>query len=166
MITAAIVVILITFNQRIPVKMARTMFAPGILWACGIKLQIMGLENLKEDESYVFIANHQSYLDIPVLFRAITHGLHFVAKKEIKLVPFIGWYMMATGMIFIDRSNRVKAVASLDKAGKLIKNGKDVLLFPEGTRSKTGQIGEFKKGPFYAGIKSRHPDCTHSHHRN
>lgn len=134
--------------------MARTLFAPGILWACGVRLKVFGLEHLHKDESYVFVANHQSYLDIPVLFRAVPHGLHFVAKKEIRLVPFIGWYMMATGMIFIDRSNRIKAVASLDRAGKLIKNGKDVLLFPEGTRSKTGVLGEFKKGPFMLASKA------------
>ncbi len=154
MITSAIVVILVTFNQKIPVRMARTLFAPGILWACGVTLKVRGIEHLMKDESYVFVANHQSYLDIPALFRAVPHNLHFVAKKEIKWVPFIGWYMMATGMIFIDRSNRMKAIASLDKAGQLIKNGKDVLLFPEGTRSKTGEVGEFKKGPFLLASKA------------
>ena len=68
-------------------------------------------------------------------------------------MPFIGWYMYATGMIFVDRSNRAKAIASLDRAGKLIKRGRDVLMFPEGTRSKTGKIGEFKKGPFMLATK-------------
>ncbi len=154
MITSAIVVILVTFNQKIPVRMARTLFAPGILWACGVRLRVRGTEHLVKDEPYVFVANHQSYLDIPTLFRAVPHNLHFVAKKEIKWVPFIGWYMMATGMIFIDRSNRMKAIVSLDKAGQLIKNGKDVLLFPEGTRSKTGEVGEFKKGPFMLAAKA------------
>lgn len=134
--------------------MARTMFAPGILWGCGVKLKVAGGELLAKDESYVFVSNHLSYLDIPALFRAIPHNLHFVAKKEIKWVPFIGWYMYATGMIFVDRSNRIKAIASLDRAGKLIKKGKDVLMFPEGTRSKTGTIGEFKKGPFMLATKA------------
>lgn len=134
--------------------MARTMFAPGILWGCGVKLEIIGGQTLPQDESYVFVSNHLSYLDIPALFRAIPHNLHFVAKKEIKYVPFIGWYMYATEMIFVDRSNRMKAIASLDRAGKLIKKGKDVLMFPEGTRSKTGVIGEFKKGPFMLATKA------------
>lgn len=130
------------------------MFAPGILWGCGVKLEIIGGQTLPQDESYVFVSNHLSYLDIPALFRAIPHNLHFVAKKEIKYVPFIGWYMYATEMIFVDRSNRMKAIASLDRAGKLIKKGKDVLMFPEGTRSKTGVIGEFKKGPFMLATKA------------
>lgn len=134
--------------------MARTMFAPGILWGCGVKLEVKGGEDLSKSESYVFVCNHLSYLDIPALFRAIPHNLHFVAKKEIKWVPFIGWYMFATGMIFVDRSNRKKAIASLDRAGKLIKKGKDVLMFPEGTRSKTGEMVDFKKGPFMLATKA------------
>lgn len=134
--------------------MARTMFAPGILWGCGIRLKVEGGELLSKGESYVFVSNHLSYLDIPTLFRAVPHNLHFVAKKEIKWVPFIGWYMYATGMIFVDRSNRLKAIASLDRAGKLIKKGKDVLMFPEGTRSKNGVIGDFKKGPFMLATKA------------
>ncbi|WP_258105267.1 lysophospholipid acyltransferase family protein [Marinoscillum sp. MHG1-6] len=154
MISSSLVVLVMTFSQKIPVVMARTMFAPGILWGCGIRLQVTGAENLPKGESFVFVSNHLSYLDIPSLFRAIPHNLHFVAKKEIKWVPFIGWYMLATGMIFVDRSNRLKAIASLAQAGKLIKKGKDVLMFPEGTRSKTGEIGEFKKGPFMLAAKA------------
>ncbi len=134
--------------------MARTMFSPGILWAFGVKLVVTGKENLKDDESYIFASNHLSYLDIPVLFQAIPHNLHFVAKKEVKMIPFIGWYMFATGMIFVDRSNRVKAIASMERAGQLIKKGKDVLMFPEGTRSRDGKIGTFKKGAFVLASKS------------
>jgi 1-acyl-sn-glycerol-3-phosphate acyltransferase len=154
MISSSFVVLLLTFNRRTSVRMARTMFAPGILWICGVKMSVLGTENLSKTESYVFVCNHLSYLDIPALFRAIPHNLHFVAKKEIKWVPFIGWYMYATGMIFVDRSNRNKAIASLDRAGKLIKKGRDVLMFPEGTRSKSGEIGEFKKGPFMLATKA------------
>ncbi|MEQ8240328.1 MAG: lysophospholipid acyltransferase family protein [Cyclobacteriaceae bacterium] len=154
MISLSLVVLLFTFNPKTSVVMARTMFAPGILWFCGVSLEVSGTENLSKKESYVFVANHLSYVDIPALFRAIPKGLHFVAKKEIRLVPFIGWYMIATGMIFVDRSNKQKAVASLDRAGKLIKKGKDVLMFPEGTRSKTGEVGVFKKGPFMLAAKA------------
>lgn len=156
MISASLVVLLLTWNTRWPVAMARSMWSPGILWICGIRLKVSYAEELTDD-SYVFVANHQSYLDIPLLFRAIYYNLHFVAKKELKKVPFLGWYMMATGMIFIDRSNRNKAIESLKKAAVLISKGKSVLMFPEGTRSKDGRVSPFKKGPFMlakdAGVK-------------
>lgn len=128
--------------------MARTMWAPGILWICGIRLQIAGGQGLSPLKSYVFVANHQSYLDIPVLFRAVPVNLYFVAKKELKKIPFLGWYMMATGMIFIDRKNRARSIDSLKRAAKLIARGKSVIMFPEGTRSRDGFLAAFKKGPF------------------
>ncbi|RED95575.1 lysophospholipid acyltransferase family protein [Marinoscillum furvescens] len=156
MISSSLVVLLFTWNTRWPVAMARCMWAPGVLWVCGIRLEVSSAAQLTDD-SYVFVANHQSYVDIPLLFRAIPHNLHFVAKKELKKVPFLGWYMMATGMIFIDRSNRNKAIESLRRAARLISKGKSVLMFPEGTRSKNGQVSPFKKGPFMlakdAGVK-------------
>ncbi len=139
---------ILTLNRRIPVIMARTCFAPGILWGCGVKLKVEGRENLNPANPYVFVSNHLSYLDIPVLFGALPVNLYFVAKKELKWVPFIGWYMFATGMIFIDRTNRAKAIESLSRAGKLVKGGKNVLMFPEGTRSRHGEVSTFKKGPF------------------
>lgn len=148
MITSALVVMLFTFNRKIALVMARTMHGPGIVWASGIRLKIEGAENFDHNEPHIFVANHQSYLDIPCLFNAIPVNLHFVAKKELKWVPFIGWFLAATGMIFIDRSNRKKAIISLDKAGKIIKNGKNVIMFPEGTRKGAEGISTFKKGPF------------------
>ncbi len=151
------VILILSFNRKIPVIMARTMFAPGILWACGVKLKVIGADQLDSDQPYVFASNHLSYLDIPVLFAAIPHNLHFVAKKQIKSVPFVGWYMMATGMIFVDRSDRSKAKASMQKAGSLIKSGKDVLMFPEGTRSRNGKVSSFKKGAFILAQSAKVP---------
>lgn len=148
MISSSLLLMLLAFNRRIPVVMARTCWAPGILWACGVKVKVEGKEHVVASEPHVYVCNHLSYLDIPVLFRVLPVNLYFVAKKEISWVPFIGWYMAATGMIFIDRGNRARAIESLARAGKLIKGGKNVLMFPEGTRSRHGEVGEFKKGPF------------------
>ncbi len=124
------------------------MFSPVVMWACGAKMSTKGKENLDPTKPYIFVSNHQSYLDIPTLFQTIPHNLHFIAKKEVKWIPFIGWYMMGTGMIFVDRSNKAKARVSIEKAAKLIKKGKDVLMFPEGTRSKDGKLMDFKGGAF------------------
>ncbi len=128
--------------------MARTMWAPGILWGCGIKLNIKNA-GFDQGTPHVFVSNHLSYLDIPVLFRAIPSNLYFIAKKEIKWLPFVGQYMMATGMLFVNRDNKHKAIISLKKAAQLVSKGKSVLMFPEGTRSKDGKINTFKKGPFH-----------------
>ena len=124
------------------------MWAPGILWGVGIKLNIQN-EGFDTSKPHVFVSNHLSYLDIPVLFRAIPANLYFIAKKEIKWLPFVGQYMMATGMLFVNRDNRHKAIISLKKAARLVGKGKSVLMFPEGTRSKHGRINPFKKGPFH-----------------
>lgn len=148
MISSSLILILFTWNPRYSVKMARIHWAPGILWICGVRLKVFGADYLDRTASYVFVSNHQSYLDIPFLFRAIPVNLYFVAKKELKKIPFLGWYMLATGMIFIDRSNRLKSVESLRKAARLIHDGKSVIMFPEGTRSRDGQLAAFKKGPF------------------
>lgn len=147
-ILLATIVVLITVQRQLAVRMAYSLWSPVILKIAGVKLIIEGLENINKSKSHIFVANHQSFIDIPILFRAIPVNLHFVAKKEIKKMPFIGWFMMLTGMIFIDRSNRQKAYTSIKKAGEMIKRGKNVLTYPEGTRSKNGKMGLFKKGSF------------------
>jgi 1-acyl-sn-glycerol-3-phosphate acyltransferase len=154
MITSSLILMILTFNRKIPVIMARTMWSPGILWGAGVRnIKMGGLENIDKDKSYIFVSNHQSHLDIPSIIRSVPVNLYFIAKKELKWVPFLGQYVWATGMIFIDRSNRKKAIQSLDQAGKLIKKGKSVLAFPEGTRSLDGALQRFKKGPFMLSIQ-------------
>ena len=154
LITLSMVAMLVSFNRKLPVWMARTMWSPGILRICGVQLDVQGRDHIDNKESYVFVSNHLSFLDIPILFRIIPVNLYFVAKEEIKRMPFVGWYMWATGMIFIDRTNREKAFQSLKRAGKLIKKGKNVIMFPEGTRSKNSQVSQFKKGPFVLASES------------
>lgn len=154
MISSSLILMILTFNRKVPVIMARTMWSPGILWGAGVRnIAVTGLENIDKKKSYIFVSNHQSTLDIPSIIRSIPVNLFFIAKKELKWVPFLGQYVWATGMIFIDRSNKKKAIQSLDKAGKLIKKGKSVLAFPEGTRSLDGKLQKFKKGPFMLAIQ-------------
>jgi 1-acyl-sn-glycerol-3-phosphate acyltransferase len=146
---------LILFNRTIPVRMARTFWSTGILKLAGVKtIATKGLENIDATKTYVVTSNHLSYLDIPLLFKTLPFNLYFVAKKQLKGVPFLGWYMMLTGMFFIDGKNKRKTMESLTLAGKKIKEGKSILIFPEGTRSKTGNIGDFKKGAFILAVKS------------
>lgn len=147
---------ILLLNRTIPVKMARTFWASGILKLAGVKsIDLEGLENVDMSQTYVVAANHQSYLDIPLLFKVVPFNLYFVAKHQLKSVPFLGWYMMATGMFFIDGRNGRKAIESLNAVSKRISEGKSIFIFPEGTRSKTKDMGHFKKGAFIVAEKSK-----------
>lgn len=147
-ITSAIIYRIFSGSPKTPVWWAHSWWSPGVLWLAGVKLKVEGLEKVDFSKPYVFVSNHQSFMDIACVIAALPTRLHFVAKQELKKFPFIGQYMVAMGMIFIDRKNINKAVESLQKAGKLVKAGKSVIAFPEGTRTKDGTIGVFKKGPF------------------
>ena len=140
---------LITLSKKPTVFFARFMWAPVALVIMGARIEVIGRENIKPDEPFVIMSNHCSYLDIPALMVAFPVYLYFIAKKELKRMPFLGWFIMLAGMIFIDRKNTNAAKASLAEAAKLVHNGKHVLIFPEGTASKTGEVQLFKKGGFH-----------------
>ncbi len=122
------------------------------MWIAGANLTTYGVEHVPKNEPVIFIANHCSHLDIGVLCRSLPVNLHFIGKKELMWLPIVGWYMFVAGHIFIDRRNKRKAVESLKKAALKIKNGKSVAIYPEGTRSKTGELAEFKKGAFHLAL--------------
>lgn len=128
--------------------MARNHWGKGILWISGLKMNIDGADQLDFSPPRIYVANHSSYMDIPCLFVGLPVNLYFIAKAEVKKIPFVGLFMMATRMIFVDRKNRMKAVSSMNSAAELIKKGKSVLVFPEGTRSRDGSVKSFKKGVF------------------
>ena len=154
MITASLILMMLTCNRKVPVVMSRTMWSLGVLYLAGVKnTSVKGVENIDKKKSYIFVSNHQSYLDIPSIVRLVPINLYFVAKKELKWMPFLGQYLWMTGMIFIDRTNKKRAIQSLDKAGKLIKKGKSILVFPEGSRSMDAKLQKFKKGFFTLAIQ-------------
>lgn len=129
-----------------------------ILWSAGIKTEILGIKNIRRDDSYVIVSNHQSHMDIPVSVNALPLSVRIISKKELFKVPVFGWGMRAAGILEIDRSNRKQAIETLKKAGKIIQeNHLSILAFPEGTRSPDGKIHAFKKGPFVLAIDSKFP---------
>lgn len=130
----------------------------GILKAGGIRVRVKGLERLDPSRQYIFMANHQSNIDIPVLVRSLSQfQLRWVAKKELLFVPLFGWAMWASKHIVVDRTNRSQAMASLRKAKERIEGGISVVLFPEGTRSADGQLLPFKSGGFILAVKTQTP---------
>ena len=143
-----------TFNRQFPLVLARTVFSPVLLWIAGVKLTVKGRENVPLNKPVIFVANHCSHLDIGTLCRSLPVNLHFIGKKELIWAPVVGWYMWVAGHIFIDRSNKQKAIKSLAKAAQKIKSGKSVVMYAEGTRSKDGKLGVFKKGAFHLAVQS------------
>ncbi len=147
-ITAALVVAVLTRNQEVALRMARRLWAPGLRWASGSRVILEPLPDLDWSRPHVFVMNHQSSLDIVVAFMVLPVNLRFVAKHVLKYVPFLGWYMWATGMIFVHRGRRGAALGSLVEAAARVRDGANVLVFPEGTRSRDGKVHTFKKGAF------------------
>ena len=156
-ITLSLFLRAITGKRELPLTMARTFWSPMILFFSGAEVTVKGGENLDISKSYIFLSNHQSFLDIPILFRSIPINLHFMGKSELKKMPFIGWFMKSVGMVFVNRKDRAESIKSLQEAGHMIRNGKSLMIFPEGTRSKDDKIGEFKRGSFFIAKEAEVP---------
>jgi len=113
-----------------------------------VRVKITGLENFDPKQSYVIALNHQSIFDIFVVYGWLPVIFKWVMKAELRKIPLVGQACAAAGHIFMDRSNPVAAKHSLENAEKQLKNGVSVVIFPEGTRTYTGEMGQFKRGAF------------------
>ena len=126
----------------------------GVIWSrlnallVPMLVHVEGRENVSATTSYVVIANHQSYFDIFLIYGWLGIDIKWVMKKELAKIPGIGFGSKKVGHIFIDRSNKRVALESLNKAKSILVNGTSVVIFPEGTRSADGQLGQFKRGAF------------------
>lgn len=154
LMTFAILLVFLTFGNSATLWIAKHIYAPSIAWLLGAKLDVKGVENIDFSKPHVFISNHQSYIDIMIMIIISECQMYFVAKDELRKTPFLGWYIKSVGMIFVKRGSSKAAHNSLMKAGELIRNGKSVVLFPEGTRSRDGAIGRFKKGAFHIALEA------------
>jgi 1-acyl-sn-glycerol-3-phosphate acyltransferase len=120
-----------------------------------VRLRVEGRERLDKGGRYVFISNHQSALDIPVLMACLPCNLSFVAKRSLFMIPFLGWGMYAIGHIWIDRRNARRARESLMRAvERMRKNHTSLVIFPEGTRSSDGTVADFKRGSFSLALRA------------
>jgi 1-acyl-sn-glycerol-3-phosphate acyltransferase len=109
------------------------------------KIEVDGKDKIPKNGPYVIVSNHQSYFDIPLIFGYV-YPSGFVAKIELEKIPIIGKYIKALDSVLINRNDPKSGAASLRRFAKNLKNGSIITVFPEGTRTKTGAIGEFKKG--------------------
>jgi 1-acyl-sn-glycerol-3-phosphate acyltransferase len=129
----------------------------SILWVSGIQVVTYGFDPEMIGRSCIFMSNHQSNYDIPVLYSGLPIQFRWLAKAELFKIPIFGRGMRSAGYISIDRSNRKSAFRSLAKAAEMIRNGSSVMIFPEGTRSSDGVLLPFKKGGFVLAVDAGVP---------
>ncbi|MEM8963417.1 MAG: lysophospholipid acyltransferase family protein [Acidobacteriota bacterium] len=134
----------------------RWYWAPMLLGGSGARLSVTGRENVP-DRSAFFVANHQSQLDIPVLFRVVPVNIRFIVKAEHRRIPFLGFFIGASGMVYIDRRARLRAVETVRKVADLLDTGHSIAAFPEGTRSRDGKLRPFKTGVLVPAIEAGAP---------
>ena len=145
-------------------RTGNSLFHLARLWAriicgvTGVRVRTRGLDRIDKRRSYVIIANHQSHFDGPALAIGLS-GMPFrwIAKRELLKIPLFGYCLYSSRSIFIDRSNRERAIASIRKGVERLPPGVSVMCFAEGTRSPNGRIGHFKKGGFAAALDNGMP---------
>ena len=133
------------------------LWARMLLWLTGIRVDVIGRENVLMNRPQIFMANHQSDFDILIVLAHIPGQFRWIAKKELFKIPIFGRAMKSAGYIEIDRQNHERAMKSLEEAAQKIREGKSVVTFPEGTRSKDGTIKPFKQGLFHLAIQAGVP---------
>ena len=144
----AILMALVGVRGPVYVRMTRA-WARVALWASGSDAVLHGVEHVTPGEPFILVANHVSWFDIFAIAAKLPVDYHFVAKKELERIPVFGLAWRVAGHISIDRSNRDSATRSLRKAGEQMREQKSVVvIFAEGTRSRSGRLLPFKKGAF------------------
>ena len=119
-------------------------------------MQLRGLDRLEPGRTYIFVSNHQSIYDIPVLFATLPYQLRIIAKESLGSFPFLGWHLRRTGHLLVDR-RRPDRAGILRKWKALVGQGLSLIIFPEGTRSEDGRVGPFKGGSFLLAIEAGLP---------
>lgn len=129
-----------------------------VLAVSGVKVKVEGLEKISATGSYIFVANHLSYMDTPVVLANIPVQLRFLAKRGLFQIPFVGWHLSRAGHVPVPRGDARAAVKIMTAAAQIIRErGVSLLIFPEGGRSMDGTLGEFKEGAAYIAIRAGVP---------
>lgn len=130
-------------------------WAKYVMWLSGAKVKVFGEENIPKDEAVLFVGNHQSNFDIPLIISSIKVPKGFIAKKELEKWPGISMWMKYIRCVFMDRSNIRKSAEAIVQGIQTLKSGYSMVIFPEGTRSKGKPVAEFKAGSFKLALKSK-----------
>lgn len=128
-----------------------------VLRTCRVRCRAAYHPQLDPTQASIYVANHQSQFDVPALVWAMRSDFRMVSKRELLYVPVFGWALWFAGFVFIDRTDRAKAIRSLDRTALLIRKGRSIVVFAEGTRSPDGRLLPFKKGGFILALQSGVP---------
>jgi 1-acyl-sn-glycerol-3-phosphate acyltransferase len=153
---AAMAVALLRPRSEFVMRVGR-LWSRTLLAAVGARVEYSGVPPERWPQPCIFLSNHQSNVDIWALIAVLPYSTRFVAKQALFRIPAMGWAMSAAGFVPIDRGNRARAIRSLQLAAARIRDGVSVVLFPEGTRSRTGELQPFKKGPFHLALRAGVP---------
>ncbi|HTR98137.1 MAG TPA: lysophospholipid acyltransferase family protein [Bacteroidota bacterium] len=132
-------------------------WARTVLRVCGVRVRVRGLENVDFSRNYVYVSNHASMFDIPVIVSSVPDQIRIIYKKELEVIPFFGWGLRFGSYIGIDRGRGTKALRSLESAVEKIRRGASVLMYAEGTRTLDGKLQQFKRGAFNLALRAGTP---------
>lgn len=138
-------------------------YYPGMLWSklfCIITLcpvTVKGRENLDRRQSYVFVSNHQGAYDIFLIYGYLGQPIKWIMKKELEKIPFVGYACRKAGFVFVDNSTPQAAARTIKEAEARLKHGASIAIFPEGSRTRTGKMGVFKKGAYQMALDLQLP---------
>lgn len=139
-------------------KPVSKLWANQLLMTCGVKVEAFGPpEPLDPNGAYLVMSNHTSHFDVPSIYSVAPIDMRPVAKQELAAIPFFGWALKRGAAILIDRRDKERAYQSINEAAQTIREGRSVLMFPEGTRTPTEELGALKKGAFYLALAARVP---------
>lgn len=147
----------------IPFRNAEFVHKVQQFWSCSffrlmlLPVTVEGLEHIKPGQSYVFVSNHQSMFDVWLIYGWLPVIFKWLMKAELRKVPFVGTACKAAGHIYVDRKNPKAALESMENVKKQLKDGICTVIFPEGTRTKDGQVGRFKRGAFQIALDLKLP---------
>jgi len=140
-----------------PFQIAAHLWARMLAFFSGVRVKVSGLDNIPKDSAMILAANHQGAADILLVLACLPVRFRFAIKKELFNIPVFGWYLKWAGYFSVDRKVLLSAYRTVETIIEIIKDGESVLIFPEGTRTKTGELGKFKRGSLLAALKSGAP---------
>lgn len=133
-------------------------WARALLAVSRVKVRVEGIEKIKQDGSYVFVSNHLSYMDTPVVLANIPAQFRFLAKRGLFQIPFLGWHLARAGHIPVPRGDARAAVKTMTLAAQIVREQHiSLLIFPEGGRSRAGEMRPFMEGAAYIAIRAGVP---------